>query len=429
MAGHQRSRRLCLGTVAGALTRRYHGAARSPRCRRPFGRTVMFNHVWERLRWPDGRIGVAADDDRDGGGKEFDTRAVSRRRSDSKRACRSGRYDVEGVRLEKRVADAAPAEHDARHLPAAVGRAGPARAAAARRIPAARGAGQPSASPRRMRCRPSAIDSRSCPAATCRRCDCSSTGRTRRSPSCRRRSSTSSYALEAEPRLRVLRRSLDARLLPPDARAGRVRARWSRRPSRWETIGALESGGAAGAERQRPHAPDRVGAARAARPASAARARARRRSVHHHARRPRRGSGARARGGRRSAHGHRRLPLVHRLGPRHDDQPRRADAVHRPPARGGLHPAHVRPLRARRPHPEHVSRRHEGGPLPHRRRDAVVLPRDPPLRDGDRRPRDAAPAAADAEVDRRASRARHAVRHRRRSRRTACCARARRATS
>ena len=28
--------------------------------------------------------------------------------------------------------------------------------------------------------------------------------------------------------------------------------------------------------------------------------------------------------------------------------------MHRPPARGGLHPAHVRPLRARRPDPEHV---------------------------------------------------------------------------
>ena len=39
---------------------------------------------------------------------------------------------------------------------------------------------------------------------------------------------------------------------------------------------------------------------------------------------------ARARGrGRRSAHRDRRLSLVHRLGPRHDDQPRRADAVAR----------------------------------------------------------------------------------------------------
>ena len=52
---------------------------------------------------------------------------------------------------------------------------------------------------------------------------------------------------------------------------------------------------------------------------------------------------ARARAARRrGAHRHRRLPLVHRLGPRHDDQPRGADAGHRPAPRGGLHPAHVR---------------------------------------------------------------------------------------
>ena len=59
------------------------------------------------------------------------------------------------------------------------------------------------------------------------------------------------------------------------------------------------------------------------------------------------------------AHGHRRLSLVHRLGPRHDDQPRRADAVDRPARRGRLHPAHVRALRARRPDPQHVSRRRD----------------------------------------------------------------------
>src|SRR3954462_1601362 len=43
------------GTVAGALTRRYHALliAALPT---PFGRTVMFNYVGERLRWPDGRV-------------------------------------------------------------------------------------------------------------------------------------------------------------------------------------------------------------------------------------------------------------------------------------------------------------------------------------------------------------------------------------
>src|SRR5688500_9121752 len=43
------------GTISGALTRRYHGLliAALPR---PFGRTMMFNHVWETLRWNDGRV-------------------------------------------------------------------------------------------------------------------------------------------------------------------------------------------------------------------------------------------------------------------------------------------------------------------------------------------------------------------------------------
>ena len=50
-----------------------------------------------------------------------------------------------------------------------------------------------------------------------------------------------------------------------------------------------------------------------------------RRSIRHHAGWPIGRSRARARRGRRSAHRHRRLPLVHRLGPRHHDQPRRLD--------------------------------------------------------------------------------------------------------
>ena len=43
------------GTIAGALTRRYHALliAALPT---PFGRTVMFNHLAETIRWPDGRV-------------------------------------------------------------------------------------------------------------------------------------------------------------------------------------------------------------------------------------------------------------------------------------------------------------------------------------------------------------------------------------
>jgi hypothetical protein len=59
----------------------------------------------------------------------------------------------------------------------------------------------------------------------------------------------------------------------------------------------------------------------------------------------------------RGANRHRGLSLVHRLGSRHDDQPRRAHADHRPRARRVSHPANVCQLRARRAHPQHVSRR------------------------------------------------------------------------
>ena len=159
-------------------------------------------------------------------------------------------------------------------------------------------------------------------------------------------------------------------------------------------------------------------------------ARAGGRSVHHHAGRPDRGSGAGARRRRRGAHGDRRLSLVHRLGPRHDDQPRGADARHRPARRGRLHPAHVRALRARRPDPEHVSGGREGRALPHRRCDAVVLPR--------RRSRTCActddrltlaTAVSDAEEDRRrpTSAARSSASASIRT--TACSRRARRAIS
>ncbi len=79
---------------------------------------------------------------------------------------------------------------------------------------------------------------------------------------------------------------------------------------------------------------------------------------------------SRAATGDEARHDHRRLPLVHRLGTRHDDQPRGPDPAHGPPRRGRLHPAHVRPLRARRPDPQHVPGRRAGRALPHGRRDA-----------------------------------------------------------
>ncbi len=140
--------------------------------------------------------------------------------------------------------------------------------------------------------------------------------------------------------------------------------------------------------------------------------RACRRSVHHHAGRSRRRSGARPRSRRRGAHGDRRLPLVHRLGARHDDQPRGADVAHGTLPRGRLHPAHLRPLRSRWADPQHVSGWLEGRAVPHGRRVALVLPRRWPLRACHRRSRDAASPSAYAHRYRRASSPRHPIRYR-----------------
>jgi predicted glycogen debranching enzyme len=89
------------GTVSGALTRRYHGflVAALPT---PFGRTVMLNHLWERLRWAQGP-GVAV---------TAVTETPEGRELDSSRYLIAFRlelglpvwtYDVDGVRFEKRV--------------------------------------------------------------------------------------------------------------------------------------------------------------------------------------------------------------------------------------------------------------------------------------------------------------------------------------
>ena len=89
------------GTVAGTLTRRYHGVlvAALPT---PFGRTVMLNYVWERLRFPDGRLVSVPEVVDTGSGKEFDTsrHLVSFR---LEMGLPVWEYEVDGVRFEKRV--------------------------------------------------------------------------------------------------------------------------------------------------------------------------------------------------------------------------------------------------------------------------------------------------------------------------------------
>ena len=104
------------------------------------------------------------------------------------------------------------------------------------------------------------------------------------------------------------------------------RSRCSRRPSRGRPSRTIDRRGGARRRDRAPPAPARCRAAgRAHRPRR--RARARRRPVRDPPGRPPRRSRARAGRRRRGVDRDRRLPLVHRLGPRHDDLARGPDAV------------------------------------------------------------------------------------------------------
>jgi predicted glycogen debranching enzyme len=89
------------GTVAGSLTRRYHGmlVAALPT---PFGRTVMLNYVWERLRFADGREVSLPQVTQTEAGNELDTsRYLTGFRMEA--GLPVWEYEVEGVRFRKRV--------------------------------------------------------------------------------------------------------------------------------------------------------------------------------------------------------------------------------------------------------------------------------------------------------------------------------------
>ena len=179
------------------------------------------------------------------------------------------------------------------------------------------------------------------------------------------------------------------RLARAPARAGRVRgsrcspgeaATFVVSTESWERIDALSAGEAARAGRRAPAAADRRGGPTACAAASAPSWCWRPISSSSRPRTRPRDETRLARRGRQRAHHHRRLPLVHRLGARHDDQPRRADAGHRAATGGARHPADLRASHPRRSDPEPVSRGRERGPLSHRRRDALVLSRARSLR-------------------------------------------------
>ena len=89
------------GTLSGALTRRYHAylVAALPT---PFGRTVMLNYIWERIRYPNGRVVSLHNLIDTPGGKEFDAaRWLSSFRLEE--GLPVWTFDVENVRIEKRV--------------------------------------------------------------------------------------------------------------------------------------------------------------------------------------------------------------------------------------------------------------------------------------------------------------------------------------
>src|SRR5215216_3636030 len=89
------------GTVAGTLTRRFHALliAALPT---PFGRTVMLNALWERLRWPDGRVISLARLVDTGTVHEFDSTTYLKAFR-LEEGLPIWEYNCEGVHFEKRI--------------------------------------------------------------------------------------------------------------------------------------------------------------------------------------------------------------------------------------------------------------------------------------------------------------------------------------
>jgi predicted glycogen debranching enzyme len=89
------------GTVGGGLTRRFHGllVAALPT---PLGRTMMLNYLWERLRFPDGRVVSLPQMVETSDGTEVDTsRHLVTFRLEA--GLPVWEYELDGVRFEKRV--------------------------------------------------------------------------------------------------------------------------------------------------------------------------------------------------------------------------------------------------------------------------------------------------------------------------------------
>src|ERR1700736_4193745 len=89
------------GTIAGVATRRYHGLliAALPN---PLGRRVMFNHLWELLRLPDGKVVHLGGEERADGSLELHGMGhLTEFRLEA--GLPVWRYELGGIVLEKRI--------------------------------------------------------------------------------------------------------------------------------------------------------------------------------------------------------------------------------------------------------------------------------------------------------------------------------------
>ena len=387
------------GTVAGVTTRRYHGllVAALPA---PLGRVVMLNHLTERYR--------------DAHGHRLRARRRGARRGRPRLARRAshrvppgGRPPHLALRVRGRRGRASPAaassaEHDVRDLAPDPGRTAASHAGPGAELPAPRSSGvdQPGQWLQPHRHRRPLRDSRPLPGTTAALAAAREPARVHdRAPP----GGAGALPRRTQPRLRRHRGAVESRLVPHHAAPGRRSHPGRVHRGLGSSNRALAGGGSRRGARATA-APDRGGAAR--RPdRGGRRARAGRRPVRDHTVGTGGGLGPGAGGRRRGPDRDRRLSLVHRLGPRHDDLARGAHAGDRPVPGGGLHPPDLRPLRARRIDPQPLPGGREPRRVPHRRRDAVVLPRAAPLREDDGGSRDADAAAAHAARRRRPARA------------------------
>jgi predicted glycogen debranching enzyme len=89
------------GTVAGVLTRRYHGllVAALPA---PIGRMLMLSRLWERVRLPDRKVIVISDEDHVGASLALDgARYLAEFRLEA--GLPVWRYELDGAVIEKRL--------------------------------------------------------------------------------------------------------------------------------------------------------------------------------------------------------------------------------------------------------------------------------------------------------------------------------------